>query len=62
MDRNKRYLTQITQRDLQEIADAANIQMGDGIIITRNEKGLEIAVDKQAIRMWVQAILAGRAI
>jgi len=62
MDRNKRYLTQISQKDISEIADAANIHSGDGIVFSRDEKGIEVSIDKQALRTWVNALVQGREI
>lgn len=62
MDKNKKHLFQLSQRDISEIADVANLSNGDGIELTRTEKGITISIDKQALRMWVQAIIQGRDI
>lgn len=62
MDRNKKFVFQFSQSDIAEIADAANMQQGEGITLNRSEKGIEISIDKQSLRMWVQAIIRGQEI
>ena len=62
MDRNKKYIFQLSETDLSEIADVANMQQGEGITLSRSEKGIEISIDKQSLRMWVQAIMRGQEI
>ena len=53
MDKNKKYLSQITKKDLEEIAAAANIYPGPGINIDRNPDGLCISVDIDQLRRWI---------
>lgn len=62
MDRNKKYVFQLSESDISEIADAANMQQGEGVTLSRSEKGIEISIDKQSLRMWVQAIIRGQEI
>lgn len=62
MDRNKKYVFQLSESDISELADIANVQQGEGITLTRSEKGIEISIDKQSLRMWVQAIIRGQEI
>ena len=62
MDRNKKFVFQFSQSDIAEIADAANMQQGEGITLNRSEKGIEISIDKQSLRMWVLAIIRGQEI
>ena len=62
MDRNKKYIFQLSEDDIAELADVANIQQGEGITLQRNEKGIEVSLDKQSLRMWVQAIIRGQEI
>ena len=62
MDRNKKYVFQLSESDIAELADVANIQQGEGITLQRNEKGIEVSLDKQSLRMWVQAIIRGQEI
>ena len=45
MDGKKRYITQITTKDMQEIAAAANAHAGDGIDVIPTSEGLEISID-----------------
>jgi len=59
MNPDKRYVTQLSRRDLKEIADVANIDAGEGIILNRTEKGIEIAIDKQSLQFWVKTIING---
>ena len=62
MDRNKKYVFQLSESDMAELADVANIQQGEGITLQRTEKGIEVSLDKQSLRMWVQAIIRGQEI
>ena len=62
MDRNKKYVFQLSESDISEIADVANMQQGEGVTLSRSEKGIEISIDKQSLRMWVQAIMRGQEI
>ena len=62
MDRNKKYVFQLSESDLAELADVANIQQGEGITLAKNQRGLEISIDKQSLKMWVQAIIRGQEI
>lgn len=62
MERNKTYITQITKKDLEEIADACNVYAGEGIEITRTENGIEIKVDRDQFTRWVKKIMQGGSI
>lgn len=62
MERNKTYITQITKKDLEEIADVCNVYAGDGIEITRTENGIEIQVDRDQFTRWVKKIMQGGSI
>ena len=62
MDGKKRYITQITTKDMQEIAAAANSHGGDGIDVTPTGDGLEISIDRAQLTRWVQAIINGGSI
>ena len=59
MDANKSYVTQITKNDLKELADAANIHAGEGIVVTPTKDGLEISLDRQYLKMCINACIAG---
>lgn len=59
MDKNKRHITEITRRDIEEIADAANMQPGVGIDIQRTADGLEISIDRGQLARWVKTIIQG---
>lgn len=62
MDSNKTYVTQISKKDLEEIADVCNIHAGIGIEITRTDQGLEVSVDRDQLTRWVRKILQGGSI
>ena len=59
MDRNKRYITQITRADLRDIADAANAYGGDGIDVSKTENGLMVKIDRDQLTRWVKTIING---
>lgn len=59
MKSDKKYLTQITRQDLQEIADAANSFGGDGINVQRTQNGLEISIDKEQLSRWIRVVVRG---
>lgn len=59
MEPNKQYITQITSRDLKEIAEAANAHPGDGIEIERTENGMLIRIDRGQFERWVKTIING---
>lgn len=59
MDANKRHITDITRRDLNEIADAANAYGGDGIDVERTNDGLKVSVDRGQLTRWVKTIMNG---
>ena len=59
MDANKRHITDITRRDLAEIAAAANAHGGDGIDVAPTKDGLEISIDRGQFTRWVKTIMNG---
>lgn len=59
MEPNKQYITQITTRDLKEIASAANAYAGDGIEVERTESGMLIRIDRGQLERWVKTIING---
>lgn len=59
MDANKKHITDLTRRDLKEIADAANAHPGDGIDIERTNDGLRVSVDRGQFTRWVKTIMNG---
>lgn len=59
MDKNKRYITQLSGTDMREIADAANIHAADGIDIVRTPEGLEVSIDRDQLTRWVKTIING---
>lgn len=59
MDANKSHITDITRRDLEEIAAAANSYGGDGIDVDRTNDGLRISVDRGQLARWVRTIMNG---
>ena len=59
MEANKQYITQITARDLKEIASAANAYPGDGIEIEHTENGMLIRIDRGQFERWVKTIING---
>ena len=62
MDGRKRYITQITTKDMQEIAAAANAHAGDGIDVIPTSEGLEISIDRAQFTRWVKTIMNGGTI
>ena len=62
MDGSKNYVFQLTKNDLKEISEVVNVQPGIGIELLRNNGRLEISIDRQQLRMWVQAIMRGQEI
>ena len=59
MDANKKYLSDITKKDLEEIAAAANAHGGDGIDVVPTNDGLEISIDRGQFTRWVKTIMSG---
>lgn len=59
MDSNKSYLTQLNKQDLKEIADVANIHAGEGIDIVRGNDGIEVSIDRQYLKMCINAYISG---
>ena len=59
MDKNKRYITQITRADLRDIADAANAYGGDGIDVHKTQNGLMVEIDRAQLTRWVKTIING---
>ena len=59
MDANKGHITEITRKDLEEIAGAANMYPGDGIDIGKNQDGYEIKIDRDQLTRWVKTIMNG---
>lgn len=62
MDADKKHITEITRRDLREIARAANARGGDGINVLANDGGLEISIDLQFLQNVVLRILRGQSL
>ena len=62
MDNKKRYITQITSKDMEEIAAAANSHGGDGIDVIPTSEGLEISIDRAQFTRWVKTIMNGGTI
>jgi len=59
VDANKRYVTQISGKDMKEIAAAANIHAGEGIVVTQTESGLEVSVDLVILQNWIKTVIQG---
>ena len=59
MDADKKHITDITRRDLKEIADAANSYGGDGLDVVRTNDGLRVSVDRDQLTRWVKTIMNG---
>ena len=59
MNANKKYLSDITKKDLEEIAAAANAHGGDGIDVVPTNDGLEISIDRGPFTRWVKTIMSG---
>ncbi len=59
MDAQKRHITEITRRDLEEIAAAANAFGGDGIDVIPTVNGLSIEIDRDQFTRWVKTIING---
>lgn len=59
MNPNKSHITQITRRDLEEIARAANSYGGDGINVLKKDEGLEISIDKIQLERWIKVVVNG---
>jgi len=59
MDANKKYITQLSAKDLREIAQAANVYAGEGLIVTHNDDGICIKVDTSMLQMWIRHVIAG---
>lgn len=59
MNADKKHITDITRRDLQEIAAAANSYGGDGIDVDRTNDGLRVSVDRDQLTRWVKTIMNG---
>ena len=57
MDPNKSHITEITRRDLEEIAETVNMRSGDGIEISRRGEGIEISIDRSQFARWVKTIV-----
>lgn len=62
MDGSKNYVFQLTKDDIKKISEVVNVQPGSGIDLQRNNGRLEISIDRQQLRMWVQAIIRGSEI
>lgn len=62
MDKNKKYITEITKADLEQLAAAANLHVGEGIDVTPTNDGLEISIDRQKLRRWIQMVIEGKPI
>ena len=62
MDANKSHITEITRKDLEEVAGAANMYPGDGVEISRNPDGFEIKIDRGQLTRWVKTIINGDTI
>ena len=62
MDKNKKYITEITKDDLEQLAAAANLHAGEGIDVTPTNDGLEISIDRQKLRRWIQMVIEGKPI
>lgn len=62
MDSRKRYITQLTVKDMAELAAAANAHGGEGIDVIPTADGLEISIDRSKFTRWVKTIINGGAI
>ena len=62
MKADKRYVTQLSAMDLQEIAMAANSHGGDGVDVRPTHDGLEISVDREWLTRCVRKIMNGEPI
>lgn len=62
MNRNKQYITEISKSDMEQLADAANLHSGEGIEVERTSTGLEISIDRQKLRRWIQMVIEGKPI
>lgn len=56
---DKKYIVQVTGKDMREIADAANAHGGEGVIVDRTQDGLEISIDKVQLTRWIRIVIAG---
>lgn len=52
-----KHITEISRSDLRQIAAAANLHGGDGIVVTPTDAGLEISIDLEYLAMMVKRII-----
>lgn len=58
---DKRYITDVTRRDLEEIAAATNPVAGPGIRIDKTGDSIRFRVDEQQLKFWIWTFLKNGA-
>lgn len=53
----KKYITQLTRRDMQEIARATNLEAGWLIRIDKDQDTIKISVDQTALAMAINGFV-----
>ena len=56
MDPNKKHITEITAKDLQELAALTHLEAGDGIEIKRNGDSIKISLDRDKMRAFLTTL------
>ena len=54
-----KHITEISRRDLKEIADVVNLRGGDGIDVDKTDSGLVISIDGDYLAAVVKRIIYG---
>lgn len=50
MEANKRYVTQLTESDMRELAEVTKLTPGDGLYINRENGRIFIGIDRDKLR------------
>ena len=56
MDGNIQYITQITGKDLRDLAALTHIEEGEGIVIERTGDAIKIGLDRDKMRAFLSTL------
>lgn len=56
MDPNIKYITEITQKDLRELAALTKLEAGDGVVIEKSGDSIKIGLDREKMRAFLSTI------
>ena len=56
MEPNIKYITEITAKDLRELAALTHLEQGEGIVIEPTATGIKIGLDREKVRAFLSTL------